>query len=141
MANQEIDRKIENGPNARAESAAPPGPMVERVFLWAQRGWRPAGTVVAVLLALLLTWHVIDGKHGLSVWEHERVQDRALQKEIQRLQQENADMQQQIGRLQSDPDAIEREAREKLHYAKPGEVIYTLPGDAASQQPGAGSGK
>jgi cell division protein FtsB len=27
----------------------------------------------------------------------------------------------------SDPDAIEHEAREKLHYARPGEVIYTLP--------------
>ena len=36
-------------------------------------------------------------------------------------------MRQQIERLKSDPDAIEREAREKLHYAKPGEVIYTLP--------------
>jgi cell division protein FtsB len=28
--------------------------------------------------------------------------------------------------LKSDPDAIEYEAREKLHYARPGEVIYTL---------------
>jgi len=79
------------------------------------------------LLALLLTWHVIDGKHGLSVWEHERAQDRALQKEILELQQENAAMAQQVERLKSDPDAIEREAREKLHYAKPGEVIYALP--------------
>jgi cell division protein FtsB len=93
--------------------------------------WRPAGTAVAVLLALLLTWHVIHGKHGLSVWQHERTEDRALQKEIQGLQQENAQMRQQIERLKSDSDAIEHEAREKLHYAKPGEVIYTLP-DAPS---------
>jgi cell division protein FtsB len=50
-----------------------------------------------------------------------------LQQEIQDLQQENAHMQQQIERLKSDPDTIEHEAREKLHYAKPGEVIYTLP--------------
>jgi cell division protein FtsB len=40
-------------------------------------------------------------------------------------------MRQQIERLKSDSDAIEHEAREKLHYAKPGEVIYTLP-DAPS---------
>lgn len=112
--------------------AEPAAPLRERALQWAQRGWRPAGTVVAVLLALLLTWHVIDGKHGLSVWEHERVQDRALQREIDRLQQENAQMQQQIQRLQSDPDAIERAAREKLHYAKPGEVIYTLPAAPAN---------
>jgi cell division protein FtsB len=114
----------EHGPKAQVEL---PAPLPERAFLWAQRGWRPVGTVIAVLLALTLTWHVIDGKHGLSVWEHERLQDRALQKEILRLQQENAQMQQQIERLRSDPDAIEREAREKLHYAKSGEVIYTLP--------------
>jgi cell division protein FtsB len=135
MQNQETNQRTEDGSNPPSASAA------ERAYLWAQRAWRPAGTAVAVLLALLLTWHVIDGKHGLSVWEHERVQDRALQKEIDRLQQENAGMQQKIQRLQSDPDAIEREARDKLHYAKPGEVIYTLPGEAVGQPPGAGSGK
>ena len=83
--------------------------------------------VTAVLLALLLTWHVIDGRHGLSVWHQMRSQDRALQREIQELQQENAQMRQQVERLNSDPEAIGREAREKLHYAKPGEVIWTLP--------------
>ncbi len=114
--------------NLQTELAAKkPSSLRDRLIAKMQHGWRPAGTVLAVLLALTLTWHVIDGKHGLSAWEHERAQDRALKMEIQRLQQENADLQQQIQRLQSDPDAIEREAREKLHYAKPGEVIYSLP--------------
>jgi cell division protein FtsB len=113
--------------NRQKPKSAPPVPTIERAYAWAQRAWRPAGTVLAVLLALTLTWHVIDGKHGLSAWEHERAQDRALRQEIERLQQENAQMQLEIQRLQSDPDAIEREAREKLHYAKPGEVIYSLP--------------
>lgn len=110
-------------------------PLAERAYAWAQRAWRPAGTVLAVLLAMVLTWHVIDGKHGLSAWERERAQDRALRQEIERLQQENAQMQLQIQRLQSNPDAIEREAREKLHYAKPGEVIYTLPEPETQSQP------
>ncbi len=108
-------------------AAKKPSSLRDRLITKMQHGWRPAGTVLAVLLALTLTWHVIDGKHGLSAWEHERAQDRALKMEIQRLEQENADLQQQIQRLQSDPDAIEREARENLHYARPGEVIYTLP--------------
>ncbi len=109
----------------------------KRALDWAQRLWRPAGTVIAVVLALLVTWHVIYGKHGLSVWQQKRAEDRALQQEIKDLQQENAQMRQQIDRLKSDPDAIEREAREKLHYAKPGEVIYTLPDQpqAAQQAP------
>ena len=98
----------------------------------AQQWWRPAGTAVAVLLALLLTWHVIHGQHGLSVWHQERSEDHALQREIQELQQENSQMRQQVERLKTDPEAIEREAREKLHYAKPGEVIYALPPAPAS---------
>jgi cell division protein FtsB len=119
-----LDEKIHIAARAAAE---PQEPIGERAIGWAQRMWRPAGTGVAVLLALLMTWHVVKGKHGLSVWPPERVEDKQLQQEIQQLQQENSAMQQQIERLKNDPDAIEREAREKLHYAKPGEVIYTLP--------------
>jgi cell division protein FtsB len=112
----------------------------DRALSFAQRLWRPAGTVIAVVLALLVTWHVIYGKHGLSVWQQKRAEDRALQQEIKNLQQENSQMRLQIQHLQSDPDAIEREAREKLHYAKPGEVIYTLP-DASKSQPKPSSDK
>ncbi|HKN20991.1 MAG TPA: septum formation initiator family protein [Terracidiphilus sp.] len=110
-------------------------PLGKRALVWAQRLWRPAGTVVAVALALLVTWHVIYGRHGISVWQQKRAEDRALQQEIKNLQQENAQMRQQVQRLQSDPEAIEREAREKLHYAKPGDVIVSLPAPPPGQQP------
>ena len=102
---------------------------------WVQRLWRPMGTGIAAVLALLVMWHVVYGNHGLSIWQQKRAEDRALQHEIKDLQQENAQMRQQIDHLNSDPDAIEREAREKLHYAKPGEVIYTLPDQPQAQQP------
>jgi len=105
---------------------------------WMQRLWRQAGTAVAIVLALLVTWHVIYGNHGLSVWQQKRAEDRALQQEIKDLQQENAQMRQRIDHLNSDPDAIEREAREKLHYAKPDEVIVNLPD---KPQPSNNSGK
>ena len=36
-------------------------------------------------------------------------------------------MRRQIEHLNSDSDGIECEARENLHYAKPGEVIVTMP--------------
>jgi cell division protein FtsB len=122
------------------EMAAPgarPVPLRKRTLSWAQRLWRPAGTVIAVALALLVTWHVIYGRHGVSVWQQKRAEDRALQQEIKNLQQENAQMRQQIQRLLSDPEEIEREAREKLHYAKPGDVIVSLPAppQAQPQQP------
>jgi cell division protein FtsB len=126
------DEKIETAA-AAANAADPDEPLRDRAANWVQRIWRPAGTGIAVILALMLTWHVIHGKHGLSVWQHERAQDKLLQKQIQDLQNENASMKDRIEHLKSDPDAIEREAREKLHYAKPGEVIYALP--ATPQQP------
>jgi cell division protein FtsB len=43
------------------------------------------------------------------------------------LQEEIAQMRRQIEHLNSDSDGIECEARENLHYAKPGEVIVTMP--------------
>jgi cell division protein FtsB len=113
----------------------PPVPLSphQKGLAWMRRAWRPAGTVVAVALAGLLMGHVINGKHGLSVWHQKRAEDRELQKEIKDVQQENALLQKEIERLKTNPDAIEHEAREKLHYAKPGEVIYTLPTQPPAQ--------
>ena len=104
----------------------------ERALEWSRRTWRPAGTILAVALAALVMWHVVNGNHGLSVWHQMRHEDKELQKQINDVQQENAQLRKQIDRLKSDPDAIEHEAREKLHYAKPGEVIYSLPAQAAT---------
>jgi cell division protein FtsB len=107
--------------------------MREQAIASALRAWRPAGTILAVALAALVMWHVVNGNHGLSVWHQMRSEDRGLQKQIKDVQQENAQLRQQIDRLKSDPDAIEHEAREKLHYAKSGEIIYSLPTPPPSQ--------
>lgn len=88
---------------------------------------RRIGTGLAIVFALLLGYHVMMGRNGLSSYQQKRREDRALQVEIQQLQDENMRLKQHVDRLQNDPDAIEHEARERLHYARPGEVIYTLP--------------
>ena len=119
-----------------AETAAEPIPR--RALDWTLRVWRPAGTVVAVGLAMLLTWHVINGKHGLQVWHQKRAEDQQLRKDIKELEQENADLRERIDRLKNSPDAIEHEAREKLHYAKPNEVIVAMPAEAPGQAAGMG---
>lgn len=113
-------------------------PLPKRALEWTLRVWRPAATVVLVAFALLLTWHVVNGKNGLTVWHKKRAEDRQLRLEINDLQQENARLREHIEHLKSDPDAIEHEAREKLHYAKPGEVIYALPTAPQTQPSNAG---
>jgi cell division protein FtsB len=115
--------------------------MPARTLNFAQRAWRPAASVVAVLLALLLGWHVFSGKNGISVWEQKRAEDRELRKEIDDLNQENARLRNRIQQLQSNPDAIGQVARDKLHYAKPNEVIVTLPAPPPQQAQPAEAGK
>ncbi len=117
---------------ARETGPTLPQPLSHRALDWSARAWRPAGTAIAILLTLALGWHVVNGNHGLSVWEQKRLQDKQLRKQIDDLQQENARLRVRVDKLKSDPDAIEHEAREKLHYARPGEVIYTLPPDPQS---------
>jgi cell division protein FtsB len=117
----------------RAQKQPASAPVPLRVVNWARHGWRSAGTVVAVALALLLGWHVVNGKHGLSVWEQKRVEDKQLQKEINQLQRENSALRVRVDKLKSDPDEIEHEAREKLRYARQGEVIVDLSNEVKPQ--------
>jgi cell division protein FtsB len=131
------DGKMQAGRNA-AERGAGAVPMPMRTLNFAQRAWRPAASVVAVALALLLGWHVFSGKNGISIWEQKRAEDRELRKEIDDLNQENARLRNRIQQLQSNPDAIGQVARDKLHYAKPNEVIVTLPAQPQAQPAGAG---
>jgi len=103
-----------------------------------QRWWseylsnrRRIGTVAAVLFALFLAWHVVNGRNGLTSWQQKRAEDKALAQEVEQLTAENARLSQHVDRLKSDPGAIEHEARERLHYARPNEIIYALPESSA----------
>jgi len=112
---------------AGSQQGAVPRPLHRRVRDFVRLVWRPAASVVAVTLALLLLWHGINGKNGLLAWRQKRVEDRQLRKQINGLEQENARLRERIERLKSNPDAIGIVARDQLHYAKPNEVIVTLP--------------
>ena len=43
------------------------------------------------------------------------------------LQKENDQYTEQVKALRADPKTIEKEAREQLHYTRPGEVVYVAP--------------
>ena len=92
-------------------------------------------TCVASTLAISLAYHVVFGQNGLTAYEHKRNEARDLTREQVRLSQENEFFREHVSRLQSDPNAIEHQAREELHYTRPGEVIYTLPTASAPGAP------
>lgn len=88
---------------------------------------RKLATAAAALLAILLGYHVIFGQNGLTAYQQKRKDTRDLDQQLQTLTKQNEQLRGHVDRLQSDPNAIEHEAREELHYTRPGEVIYTLP--------------
>lgn len=95
---------------------------------WWERG--PASRnallgLVLVFLALLV--HEIFGEHGWLALRREQREFESLRQQIQQLQQENQKLEEQIKALRSDPKAIEKQARDQLRMARPGEIIYTLP--------------
>jgi cell division protein FtsB len=63
----------------------------------------------------------------MVIYRSKRSEYQKLQAEIDKLQKENDQYTQQIKALQTDPKAIEKEAREQVHYTRPGEVVYVQP--------------
>jgi cell division protein FtsB len=120
---------------------AVPRSLTKRTREFVRRVWRPVASVVAVVLAMLILWHGINGKNGVLAWQQKRVEGRELHKEIISLQQENALLSQRIERLKSNPDAIGVVARGTRRYIKPNEVIVTLPPEPNSPAQPAGTVK
>ena len=99
------------------------GAAKDRIYLWRRR----AATFATGALAVGMAYGVVFGHNGLTAFAHKREEAKVLQQQMQQLQKENDRLREHVNHLQSDPDAIEHEAREELHYTRSGEVIYTLP--------------
>ena len=103
-----------------------------RAMGWAGKAWeqrRKVATVAALALTVSVAYHVVFGRNGLTVYEAKRSETVTLERQLQDLARENEGLKGHVERLQQDPNAIEHEAREQLHYTRPGEVIITLPPD------------
>lgn len=96
---------------------------------------RRMATITVAVLAGLLFVHVMFGANGMIVYKQKRAEYESLQKRILVEQKENELYTQQIKGLQTDEKAIEKEAREQLHYARPGEVVYVPPTPANPPAP------
>ena len=94
--------------------------------VWEQ--WRrKAGIIATVVLTCALFYHVVFGANGWVVYQKKKAEYQRLQGEYQKLTLENAALQKDVKSLKTDKAAIEREAREQLHYTRPGEVVYVMP--------------
>jgi cell division protein FtsB len=93
---------------------------------------RKIATAAVVLLICNVAYHAIFGANGLMIYSKKRSEYKTLQSEVDRLQHENQELSKEIHNLKTDPKAIEKEAREQLRYARPGEVVFTMPNRPAA---------
>ena len=96
---------------------------------------RRIATVAVTLLAASLFVHVVFGANGMVVYKQKRAEYEALRSQNVQMQEENDRYTRQIQGLKSDQRAIEKEAREQLGYAKPGEYVYVAPAPAKPAPP------
>ena len=131
---------VERAPQAEAFAAS----WIERIRPGATRVYalrRRIATIAVTLLAASLFVHVMFGANGMVVYKQKRADYHALRKQIVQVQQENDRYTQQIQGLKSDQKSIEKEAREQLGYAKPGEYVYVPPLPAKPAVPATHSAK
>jgi cell division protein FtsB len=110
---------------ARPPRPAPPArPLGRRIVVF----------VVAVL-ALAVMIGTAMGDRGYLEVRRRQAAGAELKQEVERLKADNAALMADITALKTDPYVIEKLAREKLGYARPGEVIYLFPPPGPRQAP------
>ena len=125
-----IDRAKDQAKDQAPKAEAVAARCVERtrpVWSWLALEWRRLGTAAAILLIVGLILHATFGANGMVIYRQKRAETQSLKNEVDRLQKENSQYADQIKSLKSDPAAIEKEAREQLHYTKTGEVVFVAP--------------
>ena len=91
---------------------------------------RPLGVIAFAVAALAILAYGAESLTRMWQMKHEV---EGLEREIAGLRAETADLQATVARLRSDPDAIEKLARETLGFVKPGERVLKLPSSSGGQ--------
>ncbi len=89
--------------------------------------WRRFLIIVIGLGLFALVVHTVFGERGYLGLRSQRGEYERLKQEVWTLEEENQQLKEEIKALKSDPNAVERVAREELKMAKPGETVITLP--------------
>jgi cell division protein FtsB len=100
---------------------------------WAYLRRNARQTLVLALFALLV--HDIFGPHGFIAMRRTQKEIEQVRDDIGRINDENKSLAGQVNSLKTDPQAIERIAREEMGLARPGELIYKLPDSAKPGDP------
>ncbi len=96
---------------------------------------RRHGRTLLIPLVAVLVVHDIFGQHGFLAMRRTEREIAKVMQDLDRLNAENRELADQVKALKSDPQLIEKIARDELGLARPGEVIIRIP-QAATPPPG-----
>lgn len=79
-------------------------------------------------ILFVLVFPMVFGEMGFLQYVEMQKNRQNMEFEIERLKLENEKLEEKISGLRSDPETIERVARERLGLVRPGEVVFQLKG-------------
>ncbi len=115
--------------NLKLEGMA--GRMVRHAAHLVYRARHKTATVALIALTAPLAYKAVFGPHGALTYRDAQGQSRQLDAEIEQLQAQNEKLKTNITALRTDHNAIEREAREQLHYVRPSDTVIAVPENPA----------
>jgi cell division protein FtsB len=117
LRHQKISRPPTETTDARLQSFSEQlGQFWRRNLMW----------ILLAGLGLLILQDVF-GTHGVLAMRRAQHEATREQQEIDRINKENVELQSRVNSLKTDPETIERIAREQMGLARPGEYIFKVP--------------
>ena len=91
------------------------------------------GRHVLVVFVVVLLVHDVFGTHGYIAMHRKQQEIQKVKSELERLSKENSSLEQDVKNLKSDPQTIEKIAREEFGQSRPGEIIIKLPAQTPTE--------
>jgi len=98
-----------------------------KLAMWIRRAVRLCALAGLACVVVVVGYKVVFGANGTVEWRAKRAEYQRLQNEIEKANQQHQELESRVRKLQSDPNTIIKEARERLGYVRPGEVILVQP--------------
>jgi len=93
------------------------------------------GRHLLVIFIIVILVHDVFGPHGFLVMRRKQQEIQKVNAQLDKLNKENADLEQQIKDLKTDPRTIERIARDELGLVRNGEQIFKVPAPPPQENP------
>lgn len=91
--------------------------------------------LLMVAFVALLVVHDVFGTHGYLAMRQKQREIQKVRQDLEKLNKDNAELQQNVQDLKSDPETIRKIAREEYGLANRNEIIIKLPAPKPAEPP------